>query len=236
MFNTVTANRQSALAREAVAHVAGRVLVPVDTSLGSDRFPALCRAVDAALVRSASVSLREPDRYAKSLDEASAELGRSAHNPYMVNIRPVAPGTLIRSRPGRAQEIERSMASSRYGRFPNPSTRTPDRSTSMCGVCARRPESVWGRMRRRSTRRISNTYCCPSRAGWSGPRSAGTPHGAAPSPACDLCGNEALGSLEFSWRPQGRERTKPAGELALRRQFQMLALRTPRGVRCDRAR
>lgn len=120
MFNTVTANRQSALAREAVAHVAGRVLVPVDTSRGSDRFPALCRAVDAALVRSASVSLREPDRYAKSLDEASAELGRSAHNPYMVNIRPVAPGTLIRSRPGRAQEIERSMASSRYGRFPNP--------------------------------------------------------------------------------------------------------------------
>ncbi|MGW5662415.1 condensation domain-containing protein [Streptomyces sp. NPDC003758] len=121
MFNTVMANRQTTLAREAVAHIAGRALVPVDTSLGIDRFPALCRAVDAALVRSSSVSLREPDRYARSLDEVSAELGRSAHNPYVVNIRPIAPRTLIRPRADRAQEdIERAMASSRYRRFPKP--------------------------------------------------------------------------------------------------------------------
>ncbi len=121
VFNTVMANRQTALAREAVAHVAGRALVQVDTSLGSDRFPALCRAVDAALARSSSVSLREPDRYARSLDEVSAELGRSAHNPYMVNVRPIAPGTLIRARADRAQQdLERAMASSRYRRFPKP--------------------------------------------------------------------------------------------------------------------
>ncbi|RPF30537.1 condensation domain-containing protein [Streptomyces sp. TLI_185] len=121
VFNTVMANRQTAFAREAVAHVAGRALVPVDTSLGSDRFPALCRAVDAALARSSSVSLREPDRYARSLDEVSAELGRSAHNPYMVNVRPIAPGTLIRARALRAQQdLERAMASSRYRRFPKP--------------------------------------------------------------------------------------------------------------------
>lgn len=119
VFNTVMANRQTTFAREAVAHVAGRALVPVDTSLGSDRFPALCRAVDAALVRSSSVSLREPDRYARSLDEVSAELGRSAHNPYVVNVRPIAPRTLIRARADRAQQdLERAMASSRYRRFP----------------------------------------------------------------------------------------------------------------------
>jgi hypothetical protein len=121
VFNTVMANRQTTFAREAVAHIAGRVLVPVDASLGSDRFPALCRAVDAALVKSSSVSLREPDRYARSLDEVSAELGRSAHNPYVVNIRPIAPRTLIRARADRAQQdFERAMASSRYGRFPKP--------------------------------------------------------------------------------------------------------------------
>ncbi|MFF4799569.1 condensation domain-containing protein [Streptomyces sp. NPDC001351] len=121
VFNTVMANRQTTFARQAVAHVAGRALVPVDTSLGSDRFPALCRAVDAALVRSSSVSLREPDRYARSLDEVSAELGRSAHNPYVVNIRPIAPRTLIRARADSAQQdIERAMESSRYGRFPKP--------------------------------------------------------------------------------------------------------------------
>ncbi|MDC0768521.1 condensation domain-containing protein [Streptomyces sp. HD] len=121
VFNTVMANRQTAFAREAVAHIAGRVLVPVDTSLGSDRFPALCRAVDATLVRSSSVSLREPDRYARSLAEVSAELGRSAHNPYVVNIRPIAPRTLIRARADRAQQdIERAMESSRYRRFPKP--------------------------------------------------------------------------------------------------------------------
>lgn len=122
VFNTVMANRQSAVAREAVAHVAGRALVPVDTSLGSDRFPALCRAIDAALVRSSSVSLREPGRYARSLDEVSAELGRSADNPYMVNVRPIAPGTLIRARAAvRAQQdLKRAMASSRYRRFPKP--------------------------------------------------------------------------------------------------------------------
>lgn len=121
VFNTVMANRQTALARGAVAHVAGRALVPVDTSLGRDRFPALCRAVDAALVRSSSLSLREPDRYARSLDEISTELGRSAHNPYMVNIRPIAPRTLIRARADRArQDLERAMESSRYGRFPKP--------------------------------------------------------------------------------------------------------------------
>ncbi|MES4907704.1 MULTISPECIES: condensation domain-containing protein [unclassified Streptomyces] len=120
VFNTVTANRQTAAARETVAHIAGKVLVPIDTSLGGDRFPALCRAVDAALVRSPSVSLREPDRYARSLDEVSAELGRSALNPYMINIRPIAPRTLIRARPARAQDIERAMASSRYGSFPGP--------------------------------------------------------------------------------------------------------------------
>ncbi|MGW1744664.1 condensation protein [Streptomyces sp. NPDC002092] len=121
VFNTVMANRQTTFAREAVAHVAGRALVPVDTSLGSDRFPALCRAVDAALVRSSSVSLREPDRYARSLGEVSAELGRSAHNPYVVNIRPIAPRTLIRARADSAQQdIERAMESSRYGRFPKP--------------------------------------------------------------------------------------------------------------------
>ncbi|NUR03433.1 MAG: condensation protein [Streptomyces sp.] len=121
VFNTVMANRQTTFAREAVAHVAGRALVPVDTSLGSDRFPALCRAVDAALVRSSSVSLREPDRYARSLGEVSAELGRSAHNPYVVNIRPIAPRTLIRARADSAQQdIERVMESSRYGRFPKP--------------------------------------------------------------------------------------------------------------------
>ncbi|WP_020140600.1 hypothetical protein [Streptomyces sp. 351MFTsu5.1] len=121
MFTTVMANRQTACAREAVAHIAGRVLVPVDTSLGSDRFPALCRAVDATLARSSSVSLREPDRYARSLDDVSAELGRSAHNPYVVNIRPIAPRTLIRARAdGARQDIERAMESSRYGRFPKP--------------------------------------------------------------------------------------------------------------------
>ncbi|MFF6779343.1 condensation domain-containing protein [Streptomyces sp. NPDC012510] len=121
VFNTVMANRQTAFAREAVAHIAGRALVPVDTSLGSDRFPALCRAVDAALEKSSSVSMREPDRYARSLDEVSAELGRSAHNPYVVNIRPIAPGTLIRARADRAQQdLERAMASSRYRRFPKP--------------------------------------------------------------------------------------------------------------------
>ena len=121
VFNTVMANRQTAFAREAVAHVAGRALVPVDTSLGSDRFPALCRAVDAALARSSSVSLREPDRYARSLDDVSAELGRSAHNPYMINVRPIAPGTLMRARAGSAQQdLERAMASSRYRRFPKP--------------------------------------------------------------------------------------------------------------------
>ncbi|MEV6948802.1 condensation domain-containing protein [Streptomyces sp. NPDC051172] len=121
VFNTVMANRQTTFARQAVAHVAGRALVPVDSSLGSDRFPALCRAVDAALVRSSSVSLREPDRYARSLDEVSAELGRSAHNPYVVNIRPIAPRTLIRARADSAQQdIERAMESSRYGRFPKP--------------------------------------------------------------------------------------------------------------------
>ncbi|GHK02201.1 hypothetical protein SY2F82_39980 [Streptomyces sp. Y2F8-2] len=119
VFNTVMANRQTTFGREAVAHIAGRALVPVDTALGSDRFPTLCRAVDAALVRSSSVSLREPDRYARSLDEVSAELGRSAHNPYVVNIRPVAPRTLIRARADRTQQdLERVMASSRYGRFP----------------------------------------------------------------------------------------------------------------------
>jgi len=119
VFNTVMTNRQTAFAREAVAHVAGRALVPVDTSLGGERFPALCRAVDAALVRSSSVSLREPERYARSLDEVSDELGRSADNPYMVNIRPVAPRTLIRARADRTQQdFERAMASSRYGRFP----------------------------------------------------------------------------------------------------------------------
>jgi hypothetical protein len=121
VFNTVMPNRHTTFAREAVAHIAGRALVPVDTSLGSDRFPALCRAVDAALVRSSSVSLREPDRYARSLDEVSAELGRSAHNPYMVNIRPIAPRTLIRARADRApQDLDRAMASSRYRRFPKP--------------------------------------------------------------------------------------------------------------------
>ncbi|MCX4885368.1 condensation domain-containing protein [Streptomyces sp. NBC_00847] len=120
VLNTVIANRQTAVAREAVAHIAGRVLVPVETSLGGDRFPALCRAVDATLLRSPSLSLREPDRYARSLEEVSAELGRSAHNPYMVNIRPVASRTLIRARPDRAQDIERAMASSRYGHFPGP--------------------------------------------------------------------------------------------------------------------
>ncbi|WP_316742135.1 hypothetical protein [Streptomyces sp. MK7] len=121
VFNTVMANRQTTVAREAVAHVAGRALVPVDTSLGGDRFPALCRAVDAALVRSSSVSLREPDRYARSLDEVSAGLGRSAHNPYVVNVRPIAPRTLIRARADRAQQdLERAMASSRYRRFPKP--------------------------------------------------------------------------------------------------------------------
>ncbi|KAK1176841.1 condensation domain-containing protein [Streptomyces sp. NBS 14/10] len=120
VFNTVTANRRRAAAREAVAHIAGRVLVPVDTSLGGDRFPALCRALDATLARSASVSLREPERYARALDEASAELGRSALNPYMVNIRPIAPRTLIRARSNRAQDIERAMASSRYQRLPGP--------------------------------------------------------------------------------------------------------------------
>lgn len=121
VFNTVMANRQTTFAREAVAHVAGRALVPVDTSLGSDRFPALCRAVDAALVRSSAVSLREPDRYARSLAEVSAELGRSAHNPYVVNIRPIAPRTLIRARADSArQDLERAMESSRYGRFPKP--------------------------------------------------------------------------------------------------------------------
>lgn len=121
VLNTVMANRQTTLAREAVAHVAGRALVPVDTSLGGDRFPALCRAVDAALVRASSVSLREPGRYARSLDEVSAELGRSAHNPYMVNIHPVAPRTLIRARADRAQQdIGRAMESSRYRRFPKP--------------------------------------------------------------------------------------------------------------------
>jgi hypothetical protein len=119
VFNTVTANRQSAAAREAVAHIAGRVLVPIDTSLGGDRFPALCRAVDAALVRSSSVSVREPDRYARSLEEVSAELGRSADNPYVVNVRPIAPRRLIRARADRArQDLERVMESSRYGRFP----------------------------------------------------------------------------------------------------------------------
>jgi hypothetical protein len=121
VFNTVMPNRQTTFAREAVAHIAGRALVPVDTSLGSDRFPALCRAVDAALVRSSSVSLREPDRYARSLDEVSAELGRSAHNPYVVNIRPIAPRTVIRARVDRAsQDLDRAMASSRYRRFPKP--------------------------------------------------------------------------------------------------------------------
>lgn len=120
VFNTVTANRQTAFAREAVAHLAGRVLVPVDTSMGADRFPALCRAVEAALVRSPSVSLRDPDRYARSLADVSAELGRSAHSPYWVNIRPIAPRALIRARPDAAREIERSMESSRYGRFPGP--------------------------------------------------------------------------------------------------------------------
>ncbi|NUP38335.1 MAG: condensation protein [Streptomyces sp.] len=121
VFNTVMANRQTTFAREAVAHVAGRALVPVDTSLGSDRFPALCRAVDAALVRSSSVSLREPGRHARSLDEVSAELGRSAHNPYVVNIRPIAPRTLIRARADSAQQdLERAMESSCYGRFPKP--------------------------------------------------------------------------------------------------------------------
>ncbi|WP_217214633.1 condensation domain-containing protein [Streptomyces sp. AC550_RSS872] len=121
VFNTVMANRQTAFAREAVAHIAGRALVPVDTSLGSDRFPALCRAVDAALVRSSSVSLREPDRYARSLDEVSAELGRSAHNPYVINVRPIAPRTLIRARAaGAQQDLERAMESSRYRRFPKP--------------------------------------------------------------------------------------------------------------------
>ncbi|OAH10420.1 condensation domain-containing protein [Streptomyces jeddahensis] len=121
VFNTVMANRQTTFAREAVAHIAGRALVPVDTSLGSDRFPALCRAVDAALVRSSSVSLREPDRYARSLDEVSTELGRSAHNPYVVNIRPIAPRELIRARADRAQQgLEQAMASSRYRRFPKP--------------------------------------------------------------------------------------------------------------------
>jgi hypothetical protein len=121
VFNTVMANRQTTFAREAVAHIAGRALVPVDTSLGSDRFPALCRAVDAALVRSSSVSLREPVRYARSLDEVSAELGRSAHNPYVVNIRPIAPRTLIRARADRTrQDIERAMESSLYRRFPKP--------------------------------------------------------------------------------------------------------------------
>ncbi|MFF4209116.1 condensation domain-containing protein [Streptomyces sp. NPDC001796] len=121
VFNTVMANRQTTFAREAVAHIAGRALVPVDTSLGGDRFPALCRAVDAALARSSSVSLREPDRYARSLDEVSAELGRSAHNPYVVNIRPIAPRTLIRARADKAQhDIERATASSRYRRFPKP--------------------------------------------------------------------------------------------------------------------
>ncbi|WP_225100629.1 hypothetical protein [Streptomyces sp. CoH27] len=64
-----------------MAHIARRALVPDGTSLGSDRFPALYRAVDAALVESSSVSLRDPDRYARSLDEVSTELGRSAHNP-----------------------------------------------------------------------------------------------------------------------------------------------------------
>ncbi|MFF5494355.1 condensation domain-containing protein [Streptomyces aquilus] len=119
VFNTVMANRQTTFAREAVAHVAGRVLVPVDTSLGGERFPALCRAVDAALLASSSVSLREPERYARSLDEVSDELGRSADNPYMVNIRPIAPRTLIRARADRARrDFERAMESSRYGRFP----------------------------------------------------------------------------------------------------------------------
>ncbi|WBO61592.1 condensation domain-containing protein [Streptomyces camelliae] len=121
VFNTAMANRQTTFARGAVAHIAGRALVPVDTSLGSDRFPALCRAVDATLVRSSSVSLREPDRYARSLDEVSAELGRSADNPYVVNILPIAPRTLIRARAERTpQDFERAMASSRYGRFPKP--------------------------------------------------------------------------------------------------------------------
>jgi hypothetical protein len=121
VFNTVMSNRQTAFAREAVAHIAGRALIPVDTSLGSDRFPALCRAVDVALVRSSSVSLRDPDRYARSLDEVSAELGRSAHNPYVVNIRPIAPRTLIRARADRApQDLDRAMASSSYRRFPKP--------------------------------------------------------------------------------------------------------------------
>ncbi|MFF3909649.1 hypothetical protein ACFYZJ_27555 [Streptomyces sp. NPDC001848] len=119
VFNTAMANRQTAFAREAVAHVAGRALVPVDTSLGSDRFPALCRAVDAALAGSSSVSLREPDRYARSPDGVSAELGRSADNPSVVNIRPVAPRTLIRASAERAQQdFERAMVSSRCGRFP----------------------------------------------------------------------------------------------------------------------
>jgi hypothetical protein len=121
VFNTVMANRQTTFARESVAHIAGRALVLVDTSLGSDRFPALCRAVDTALVRSSSVSLREPDRYARTLDEVSAELGRSAHNPYVVNIPPIAPRTLIRARANRAQQdIERAMESSIYRRFPKP--------------------------------------------------------------------------------------------------------------------
>ena len=121
VFNTVMANRHTAFAREAVAHIAGRVLVPVDTSLGGDRFPALCRAVDATLVSASSVSLREPDRYARSLAEVSAELGRSAHNPYVVNVRPIAPRTLIRARADRAQQdIERAMESSRCRRFPKP--------------------------------------------------------------------------------------------------------------------
>ena len=121
VFDTVMANRQTTFARQAVAHIAGRALVPVDTSLGSDRFPALCRTVDAALARSSSVSLREPERYARSLDEVSTELGRCAQNPYVVNIRPIAPRTLIRARADRAQhDIERTMASSRYRRFPKP--------------------------------------------------------------------------------------------------------------------
>jgi hypothetical protein len=92
---------------------------------------------------------------------------------------------LIRARADRAQQdIGRAMASQPLPRTPQ--TRRPVLRKALlrcAGVCPRQPESVSGRMRRRSTRRILNRYSCPSRGGWSEPRSAVTPHGGAPSPA-----------------------------------------------------
>lgn len=120
-INLVVANRQTPQTRESVAHLSGEALCAVDTSAGTeDDFGGLCRAAGVALLRGLRYGQRDPDLFTAALAEASATLGRSAANPYAVNIRRVAPRQLAEGRaaatgPDRIREL---AAASEVHSFP----------------------------------------------------------------------------------------------------------------------